>query len=121
MKKLVFVMMSAAAFAFALPALADEHAGTGDKMMEDHKGMMMDHHKDMMKMMDTNNDGKVSKAEFSAFHEKKFNEMDTNHDGSMDADEMRKGKRAMHEKMREHRKGKCAEDAADKAAEPAKK
>ncbi len=45
-----------------------------------------------MKMMDADKDGKVSKAEFMAAHEKMFAKHDANSDGSIDADEMKKAK-----------------------------
>ena len=37
----------------------------------------------MMHMMDTNNDGKVTKEEFMAYHEKVWEMMDKNHKGYM--------------------------------------
>ncbi len=43
---------------------------------------------DMMKSMDTNTDGSISKEEFTAVHdEQKFTEMDANQDGMLSADE----------------------------------
>ena len=44
-----------------------------------------------MAMMDTDKDGKVSKEEFMAAHEKMFAAKDTNNDGSLDAAEMKAG------------------------------
>ncbi len=59
-----------------------------------------------MEKMDSNKDGKVSKAEFSAAHKQKADDMfakiDTNKDNSISADEMK----AHHAKMSE---GKCGE------------
>lgn len=54
-------------------------------------GMMM-----MAKMADTNNDGAVSKAEFMAAAAKHFDEADANKDGKITKEE----RRAMHQKMR---------------------
>ncbi len=65
------------------------------KMQEGKCGMMM---------MDTNNDGKVSKEEFMARHEAMFSKMDANGDGVVDADEMK----AMQDKCRNNMKeGRC--------------
>ena len=44
-----------------------------------------------MAMMDTDKDGKVTKEEFMAAHEKMFAAKDTNKDGSLDAAEMKAG------------------------------
>ena len=44
-----------------------------------------------MEMMDTDKDGKVSKEEFMAAHEKMFAAKDTNNDGSLSAAEMKAG------------------------------
>lgn len=51
-----------------------------------------------MTMMDTDKDGKVSKAEFDKAHEGMFGQMDTNKDGFLDKDELGK-----------MRQGKCGE------------
>ena len=65
------------------------------------KGPPGPHPEHMIEMMDTDKDGKVSKAEWQAHHEKHFNEMDVNKDGFVTAEEMK----AMHEKMREKHRG----------------
>lgn len=43
--------------------------------------------------MDTDKDGKISKAEWEADHAKRFSEMDKNGDGFLDKDEMRPPRR----------------------------
>ena len=45
----------------------------------------------LFKKMDTNGDGKVSKAEFNAFYAKRFSELDANKDGKLTLDEMNIG------------------------------
>jgi Ca2+-binding EF-hand superfamily protein len=49
----------------------------------------------MIKEMDKNGDGAISKKEFDAFHSAHFKEMDTNSDGKITRDEMD----AVHKKM----------------------
>lgn len=49
--------------------------------------------------LDTNGDGKVSKAEFQAGHNKKFSKMDNNNDGFIDANEAKS--------MHKSKSGKC--------------
>lgn len=44
------------------------------------------------KMMDTNGDGAIDKAESAAANEKRFAKMDANGDGKITPDEMKKGK-----------------------------
>jgi len=50
---------------------------------------------------DTDNDGTVDKAEFTAQAGKKFEEMDTDHDGTLTKEEMMMGKRHMKMKKKE--------------------
>ncbi|MEZ5449180.1 MAG: hypothetical protein R3E89_09340 [Thiolinea sp.] len=59
-----------------------------------------------MKMMDADEDGKVSKEEFMKPHEAMFDEMDANDDGMLDGDEMEKHHKGMKGKDGE---GKCGE------------
>jgi Ca2+-binding EF-hand superfamily protein len=47
------------------------------------------HGKSPVEMMDTNGDGNISKAEWTAFQEKMFKEMDKNADGYLSDDELR--------------------------------
>ena len=49
----------------------------------------------MFKMIDSNSDGAVSRAEFDAFHDKHFKRMDANNDGSVSREEMEQGHKAM--------------------------
>jgi hypothetical protein len=51
-----------------------------------------------MKMMDSNQDGNISKAEFDAMHDKHFTEMDKNSDGNLSEAEMK----AFHDAMHDH-------------------
>lgn len=61
-------------------------------------------HGKMFTSADANNDGKLSKEEFKAHHDKrmeeKFNKIDANGDGFIEKAE----KKAAHEKMKEHKK-----------------
>jgi uncharacterized low-complexity protein len=61
-------------------------------------------------MMDADKDGKVTKEEFMAAHEKMFAEKDKNSDGVLDADELKAGEGKCGE-------GKCGGDKAAKAGE----
>lgn len=71
------------------PALADHHEGPPSG----HHGKMMGN---MMKKIDADGDGRVSRDEFANFHTNKFNKMDTNGDDFIDADE----RKAHHEQMK---------------------
>lgn len=71
----------------------------------------------MFKETDTNGDGKMSKDEFMAFHEKRFSEMDKNGDGQIDSDEARAKAKEWREKMEERRK-EMMEKKGDAATAP---
>ena len=73
-------------------ALADHHGGKGKGRPHQKRG-------GHFKMMDTNNDGKVSKDEFMARTTKRFTEMDANGDGFITKDE----KKTHRKKMKENR------------------
>ena len=73
-----------AAYACALPLLAAPPAGKHEKPEhEGHPGGPP------WREMDTNKDGKISKAEWDAFHARIFSEIDKNGDGSLDQAEFR--------------------------------
>lgn len=57
---------------------------------------------DKFKMMDKNNDGKVTEAEFNQATDNKFEMLDTDKDGSLSMAELEKG----HEKMKDKKKRK---------------
>ena len=94
-------MIASSAF-IAIPVGADENPfqiidlPTSYMVAGSHGGK---HNK--MKMMDTDGDGSVSKEEFMAYAEKKFERKDTNGDGVLSADEMKH--------MKHHQEGKCGE------------
>ena len=111
------LMLGAAALIMsATPVLAEE--GTpppGGPGPGHHKG-------DIMKELDADADGAISKAEFLAFHEKRFAEMDTNSDGSVSKEEGEAQKAKWKEKRAEwkakHKDGdKPADAPADAPAE----
>lgn len=68
-----------------------------------------------MSMMDANKDGKISKKEFTEYHEAMFTKMDANKDGFIDKDEMAAMKKGM-AKMKDGKcgEGKCGGDKAKK-------
>jgi hypothetical protein len=49
----------------------------------------------LLKLMDTNKNGKISKAEFMAFMEAEFERLDINHDGELDLKELEKSQLAV--------------------------
>lgn len=65
-----------------------------------------------MKKMDTNEDGQISKDEFMAKYEKKFDKKDTNGDGFISKDEMKEAKKEMKKKWKE-KKEKMKEGKSD--------
>lgn len=75
-----------AIFALGAPAMAG-------------KGGMMDHHKARLEAVDTDGNGKISKAEADAARDRKFKEADLNGDGSVSFEEFQ----AMAEKRRQMR------------------
>ena len=84
MKKVIIAVLGSALLGISGMAVA------GDDMMS-HEHMMT-----MMKAMDTNSDGKISKQEFMAYHEKMWMSMKKDSDGMVDAKSMM----MMHEGMK---------------------
>lgn len=88
---------------------------------------------EMLKRLDTNSDGKVSKEEFASHvkqeSDQRFSRIDTNKDGSIEKGEaeeaMKKLRERMQEggggKLRERLKGKAGEDTPRKRPESAEK
>ena len=76
------MVLAPAAFAqpTPMPGACPGGAANCPHMMHNHG-----HMKNRMQMIDTDKDGSVSKAEFMANAEKKFEKMDTNKDGKIDA------------------------------------
>lgn len=101
------VLAALALCLFASPVLAEGHEG-------DHKGpgghgpRGPEH---FMEKVDTDKDGKVSKAEWTAKGDAMFNESDTNKDGFISREEAK----AFHEKRAEKWKAKKAEWKAKQA------
>lgn len=88
---------------FATPVLAEEGGPRG------HRGPGPDH---FIKELDTDGDGKISRAEFAAKGDKMFAEADANKDGFLTKDEMKAAHEARKAKWKEKRgefKGKKAE------------
>ena len=94
-------LMSAAVIGLSVASVA---AIAGDHG-HDHKGKMME-------KVDTDGDGKISKEEFMAKHEKMFTKMDVDGDGYLSKEEMKNARTKMHDKMK-----KMHDKHEDKAAE----
>lgn len=54
-----------------------------------------------MARLDTNHDGKVSRQEWLAAAQRRFDAMDTNHDGVLDRQELQQARSAMRERFRQ--------------------
>lgn len=108
MKKLL--AFSALTLAFSVPAFAGDVAGgpDGKPGPRHHKGMMFE-------KLDTDGNGEVTKAEFQAFHDKKFAEMDADGNGVVTKAEAEAAHEKMREKMKEHRKKRMEEGKGDHA------
>ena len=89
-----YVLTAAMAVALGMTsgmAMAEHHEGG------DHKGGKM------MERIDTDGDGKISKAEFMAKHEEKFTQMDKNSDGFLTPEEIKEAHESMKEKWKERK------------------
>lgn len=99
MKKLM--MLSAAILALqAIPAIAQEAAAPVKDGKPHHEGKGPDRY---FEKLDTDKDGKISKAESVAAAEKRFNETDTNKDGFVTKEESKAHHDAMKAKWKEKR------------------
>jgi hypothetical protein len=76
MKTFMCALVGSALLALSVSAIAD------DTMMG------KDHMATMMKAMDTNGDGKISKQEFMAYHEKMWDSMKKDSNGMVDSKTM---------------------------------
>jgi len=89
-------------------ALAQDRGGRGH---EDHascehgRGHGRHGHGHMLKKMDTDNDGRVTRAEFNAGTDARFKAMDKNNDGVITTEEIQAAHEAMREGMRERHQG----------------
>lgn len=77
----IFLRAALISTAIAMPAFANMDHGDKSDMMEKHVSHMF-------KKIDTNGDGKISKAEHDAWANKMFTDADTNKDGYVTKDEM---------------------------------
>lgn len=100
------VLATLALCLFASPVLAEGHEG-GEKGKHGPRGA-----EHFMQKIDTDKDGKVSKAEWNAKGDAMFNESDTNKDGFITREEAQ----AFHAKRMEKWKAKKAEWKAKQEA-----
>jgi hypothetical protein len=84
MKKSLAALLGACALGFALSASAADQMG----------------HDSMMKGMDANGDGMISKEEFMAYQEKKWDAMKKNSSGMVDAKSMGHDGMMKHDSMK---------------------
>ena len=111
MKKIIHCLAFVSLFTLAVSlAHADAHGSGGDKHdgaghdgsghdVSGQDDSMRGHSEDkMLKKMDSNGDGTLSRAEFDAFHLKHFDELDANKDGKITLEEMKTGHKGMSEK-----------------------
>ena len=94
MKRKLLLSITAVGILAAPVAFAQGPQGGGDR-----KGKMM-------QAIDTNGDGQISKGEFMAKHEERFDEMDADHDGSLSKEEMKsawESRKGKFKEMREKR------------------
>lgn len=100
MKRTMILSMAAAAIMASPAAFADHHKERGD--MEGKKS----HKAYMLKKMDADGDGMISKDEFMAAHEEKFNKMDADGDGFLTEDEMKASWKDKKEKWKDGKRKK---------------
>ncbi len=94
--------------ALALVGVSGSALAESDKKGHHHGKERMEK---MLKKVDTNQDGVISRAEHDAFSDKRFKKMDADGDGNVTAEE----RKARHDAMKERRKSK--KDAAGEAAQ----
>lgn len=98
-------------FAAGHENMRGHHADRGDGKQRGWKGKGKGHKRgDMMKLADSNGDGSVSSAEFTAARLARFDQTDANNDGTITRDE----RRAAHKEMRS--KWKAQRDIAPEAS-----
>jgi len=87
MRKIMALAVIGATLALAVPAQAEEQTqqrpGAGQMEGRMGSGRMAGHRGEMMKRLDTNGDGAVSKDEFLAGANERFAKMDRNGDGKL--------------------------------------
>lgn len=117
MKKILMLGIAVLALN-AAPSFAEDKAAASADAPKHHKS-------DMLKEIDADGDGAVSKNEFLAFHEKRFGEMDANNDGKISKEEHEAMRAEWKAKMKERREQRMKKDApaetpgADAPAAPA--
>lgn len=128
MKNRLTVATMLCVLAFAGMALAQDrggrgHEGRGEEGREQAAHASCEHgrghgrhgHGHMLKKMDTDNDSRITRAEFDAATDARFKRMDANNDGVITTDEIRAGHEAMRERMRERHQGRRGDRPQDGA------
>lgn len=91
MVKKILVLSAAALMLQAIPALAEEGPGKGDRGAK------------MFEKLDTDKNGTISEAEFIAKSKERFAAMDANSDGAVTPEEAKAAHEKMREKWKEHK------------------
>ena len=82
----VTMLGATSAFAGTEPA----QTTTASPKLPNKLAIATDNAKEIMLLMDTNKDGKISKKEWMDFMSKEFDRLDTNHDGFIDVKDLMK-------------------------------
>ena len=95
------IVLFSVAFLSTSLALASHHGGNdGDDKKGHHRGKLGAM---IMKKMDADGDQKISKEEFSIFHNERFSQMDADSDGFVTTEEARTHREKMREKWHQKR------------------
>jgi len=88
-RKLPLAALSAALF-LGVAGAGTALGADNDKQAEKAKNVQAGYEetKDLLRLMDKDKNGKVSKKEFMEFMEAEFDRLDTNHDGELDVKEL---------------------------------
>jgi len=107
-KTLITLLSGVILISIAGASMADGHAKDSDEPRGHHKQKFKDKlhrkHKNMLKRVDANEDGKIDLSEYLAAAEKRFKNMDLDADGYVTREEHLEASKTMRAKHREMRK-----------------